>query len=291
MLSSAVHFFFRPRWHFALRASLLDFVCYFFSSFVVVLLLLHIFVLSFILAFMRINNAHNDTMQCVASSLKDQSLSSECVWFWMFWFPQRSCMHMKLFISSNEGLRCYSEFLPLFLSLSFSLFHTFGLLFCQPDMPSYIFSFSFHFICMKPIEHSNDMSNAHIYNVFVCLCVFCAAISTNDAIELVLEFQRLSHLFVDFLVQLTKSLFMCTWSECISFISQFKRQTLAISELPHNLKVHALTERGRVKEREKQNWKNTKQIGAQWQAAERQKKRRKNGSFALCKVWRKKLLQ
>lgn len=90
---------------------------------------------------MRINNAHNDTMQCVELvALKDQSLSSESVFCFDILIPSTQPHAYEMFIGKRRIAAAAHRSTPL-VSISF------GLLFCQPDFAVihiYMFSFSFH---------------------------------------------------------------------------------------------------------------------------------------------------
>lgn len=93
------------------------------------ILFLHIFVLSFILAFMRVHNAHNDTMQ----NVQLVSLSSRC--FVSVLIP----LTQPLASRRRQGLFFLARILFLRLVVQAALLSTEDI--CRH---AYIFSFSFH---------------------------------------------------------------------------------------------------------------------------------------------------
>lgn len=97
----------------------------------------------------------------------------------------------------------------------------------------YAISFSFH---LHEANHSIQMTHGlfmlcQCASVRMCVCVWIFSERTNEWSHV--EFCFLSHLFADFLVQLTKSLFMCIYLIWIlnAFPSsgQFKLQILRFS--------------------------------------------------------------
>lgn len=157
----------------------------------------------------------------------------------------RECVLFRYFDSLNAAACIWNVHWQTKDCCCCTSFHSSCLYLIRPSLLSTRFCrhthlYVFIFISFAWSRLSIQTTTHRMRTFITCLCVrWVRATQLNERgrSRLCWNF-RLSHLFVDFLVQLTKSLFMCTWSECISFISQFKRQTLQFW-MPHYWKVFA----------------------------------------------------